>query len=81
MINLEEHKSIETHWRALYLNGNNVKYFDRFWVEYVPDAIKKLKRNKNITTTIYRKQAKLMNQKCTDNLVLDLLILCWLIKE
>ena len=31
-INLDEYKSIETHWIALYVNGNNVTYFDSFEV-------------------------------------------------
>ena len=30
LINLDEHKSIETRWRALYVNGNNIIYFDGF---------------------------------------------------
>ena len=29
-INLDEYKSIGTHWIALYVNGNNVIYFDSF---------------------------------------------------
>ena len=34
VINLDEYKSIGTHWIALYINGNNVIYFDSFRVEY-----------------------------------------------
>ena len=34
-----------------------VKYFDRLGVEQIPDEIKNFKRNKNITTNIYRIQA------------------------
>ena len=30
VINLNEYKSIETHWIALYANGNNLTYFDSF---------------------------------------------------
>ena len=30
LINLDEHKSIETRWTALYVNGNNIIYFDGF---------------------------------------------------
>ena len=30
VINLDEYKSIGTHWIALYVNDNNVKYFDSF---------------------------------------------------
>ena len=56
VINLEEFKSIETHWIALYMNGNNVTYFDRFGVEHIRKEIKKFIRNKNIMTYIYRVQ-------------------------
>ena len=35
-INLDEFKSIGTHWIALYLNGNNITYFDSFGVEDIP---------------------------------------------
>ena len=33
--NLDESKSMGTHWIALYMNFNNVKYFDSFGVEHV----------------------------------------------
>ena len=29
-------KSIGTHWIALYVNDNNVTYFDSFSVEHIP---------------------------------------------
>ena len=32
IINLDEYKSIGTHWIALYGNDNNVTYFDSFGV-------------------------------------------------
>ena len=41
VINLVESKSIGTHWIALYVNNNNVTYFDSFGVEHIPK--KKLK--------------------------------------
>ena len=40
LINLDEDKSIVTHWIALYVNGG-VSYFDGFGVEYTPKLIKK----------------------------------------
>ena len=33
VINLDEYKSIETLWIALYVNGDNVRYFDSFGKE------------------------------------------------
>ena len=35
IINLEEYKSIGTHWLALYVNAENVTYFNSFGVEYI----------------------------------------------
>ena len=32
VINLDDSKSIETHWITLYVNGNNITYFDSFGV-------------------------------------------------
>ena len=57
VINLDEVKSIGTHWMALYVNGNNVIYFDSFAVEHILKEIKKFKGNKNIITIIYRIQS------------------------
>ena len=39
VINLDEYKSIGTHWIALYENGNNTSYFDSFGVERIPKEI------------------------------------------
>ena len=41
VINLDEFKSIGTHWIALYVNANNIIYFDSFGVEHIPEEIKK----------------------------------------
>ena len=53
VINLDEFKSIGTHWIALYVSGNNIIYFYSFGVEYIPKEIKKFIGNKNIITNIY----------------------------
>ena len=50
IINLNKYKSIGTHWIALYVNGNNIIYFDSFVVKDIPKEIKKVIVNKNITT-------------------------------
>ena len=39
LINLDEFKSIETHWKALYVNGNITRYFNSFGVKYIPKKI------------------------------------------
>ena len=39
IINLDEYESIGTHWIALYVNDNNVTYFDSFGVEHIPKEI------------------------------------------
>ena len=57
VVNLDEFKSIGTHWIALYVNGNNIIYFDSFWVGHIPKEIKKFIGDKNKTTNIYRLQA------------------------
>ena len=42
---------------TLYLNDNDVIYFDSFGVENIPTEIKKFVGSKNILTNIYRIQA------------------------
>ena len=39
VINLDEYESIGTHWIALYVNDNNVTYFDSCEVEHIPKEI------------------------------------------
>ena len=73
-INLDKFKSIETHWIAFYMNGNNIICFDSFGVEHIPKEIKKFIGSKNIITNIYRIQA--YDSIMCDSFVLDLLILC-----
>ena len=48
MINLGEFKSIGIHWIALYVNDNNIIYFDSFGVEHIPKENKKFVANKNM---------------------------------
>ena len=47
LMNLDELKSIGSHWIVLYLNDNNVIYFDSFEVERIPKEIRKIIGNKN----------------------------------
>ena len=39
VINLDKYESIGTHWIALYVNANNILYFDSFGVEHIPKEI------------------------------------------
>ena len=39
VINLDEYKSVEAHWIALYVNAKNVTCFDSFGVEHIPKEI------------------------------------------
>ena len=57
VINLDEYKSIGTHWITLDVNAKNIVYFDSFGVEHIPKEIKKFIGNINIITNIYRIQA------------------------
>ena len=58
LINLDESKSIGTHWIVLYVNGNNnVIYFDSFGVEYIPKGVERFIGSKDMTTNIYWRQA------------------------
>ena len=53
VINLDEYSDIGTHWVALWVNNNNVTYFDSFGVEHIPKEIKTFIGNKNIKTNIF----------------------------
>ena len=57
VINLDEYSDIGTHWVALWVNNNNVSYFDSFCVEHIPKEIIKFIENRNIKTNIFRIQA------------------------
>ena len=52
--NLDKFKSIGTHQIPLYVNDNNIIYFNMFGVKHIPKEVKKLIGNKNIITNIYR---------------------------
>ena len=57
VINLDEYSDIVTHWVSLYLNNNDVPYFDFFGVEHIPKEIKKFIGSKNVIANIFRIQA------------------------
>ena len=46
VINLDEYSDIGTHWVALYVQINNVTYFDSFGVEHISKEIKAFINNK-----------------------------------
>ena len=43
IINLDEYKSMGTHWIALQVNDDNITDFDSFGVKYIPFEIKDFK--------------------------------------
>ena len=54
VINLDEYSDIGTHWVALWVNINNVTYFDSFGVEHISKEIKAFIKNKNVKTNTFR---------------------------
>ena len=56
-MNLDVYSDIETHWVALYLQNNDVTYFDSFRVEHISKEITTFIGNKNIKANIFRIQA------------------------
>ena len=56
IINLDEYSDIGTHWVALYVQNNDVTYFDSFGVEHITKKIRTFIGNKNIKTNILRIQ-------------------------
>ena len=64
VVNLDGHKSIGSHWIALYVNGNTVTYFE----------IKRFIDNKNIITNIFKIQT--YGSMMSGFLCIGLLILC-----
>ena len=58
VINLDEYSDIGTHWVSLYVNNNDVTYFDSFGVENIPKKIETfIGHSLSITTNIFRIQA------------------------
>ena len=58
VINLDEYSDIATHWVALYVNNNNVTYFDSSGIEHIWKEIKAfIHRSLSIATNIFRIQA------------------------
>ena len=53
IINLDEYSDMGTHWVALWVNNNNVTYFNSFGVEHISNEIKACINN-NIKTNIFR---------------------------
>ena len=47
IISLDEYQLIETHWIALYVNNDNIIYFDSFGIEHIPERIKKFIEKNN----------------------------------
>ena len=56
IINLDEYPDIRTHWVVLYIQNNDVTYFDSFRVEHITKEIWTFASNKNIKTNIFRMQ-------------------------
>ena len=57
VINLDDYKSIQSHWIVLYVNDNNVIYFDSFGVE----KFKKLQEKKYYKKCSYNKSIQFDN--------------------
>ena len=46
VINIDEYKSVGTRWIALFVNDDNVTYFDSFGTKCIPKEIKRFIGNK-----------------------------------
>ena len=44
VINFDEYESIGTHWVALYVNAENLTYFNSLGFEHIPKEIRKIIR-------------------------------------
>ena len=54
VITFDEYPDIGTHWVALWVDNNDVTYFDSFGVEHIPKEIKTFINSKNIKIDIFR---------------------------
>ena len=54
---LDKYESIGINCKNLYVNGDNVTYFDSIGVEYIPKEIKNFIGNKSISTNIFVTQS------------------------
>ena len=57
VVNLDKYSDNGTHWITLYIQNNDVTYFDVFRVEHIPKEIIAFIGNRNIKTNIFRIQA------------------------
>ena len=48
VINLDEYSDIGTHWVALWVNNNDVTYFDSLGVEHIPKESEAFINNKTL---------------------------------
>ena len=48
LINFDEYSDIGTHWVALYVQNNDVTYFDSLGVDHIPKEIRTFISNKDI---------------------------------
>ena len=55
VINLDEYSDIGTHWVALYVNNNDVTYFDTFGVEHISKEIKTF-INRPLSSALHNKK-------------------------
>ena len=56
VVNFDGYSDTETHWIALYVQNNDITYFDSSGVEHIPEEIKTFIGNKNIKTNSFRMQ-------------------------
>ena len=78
VINLDEYANTGTYWIALYINIDNVTYFDSFGVKHIFREMIKFIGNKNNVSNTFRIQA--YDSIMCEIFGLDLLIICLWVK-